>query len=60
MDRTFDLYFASLVAMTLHPRWFMDDMERHRFQVEDCAEIALKMVELRRSLCRRGLLEEPQ
>jgi hypothetical protein len=42
----FDMYFASLVSMADHPGYSRDNVEQPT--LEDCAEKAQQMIEIRR------------
>ncbi len=49
----FDLYFASLVAMTLHPGFTKKETQTPT--INDCAAIALTMLEIRNKiLCQQS------
>lgn len=45
---TFDMYFASLVAMQVHPG--AGTKESKKMSLEQCREMALEMLKIRRSL----------
>jgi len=44
----FDMYFASVVSMQYHPG--SGTKEHKRLSLEECREIALKMIELRKEV----------
>lgn len=44
----FDMYFASLVAMQVHPG--AGTKEHRKLTLEECRDMALDMIEIRRTL----------
>lgn len=49
---SFDVYFASVVSMQFHPG--AGTKEHKRLSLEECKEIALQMVEIKREVMRHG------
>ena len=47
----FDLYFASVTSMQFHPG--AGTKEHKKLDIEECRDIALKMLEIRRNLLDR-------
>lgn len=52
----FDIYFASLCALTLHPGYEREGTERP--SIEECAQLALEMIEEREKI--KCLLSQQQ
>lgn len=48
----FDIYFASVVSMQYHPRQL--EKGKTLMSIEQCATVALKMLEVRKTLVKEG------
>jgi hypothetical protein len=48
---SFDMYFASLMSMQVHPG--AGTKEHRRLTMEECRDMALQMVEIRRNVLHR-------
>lgn len=49
---TFDMYFCSLASMQVHPG--AGTKEHKKLSIEECRDMAVKMIELRRELIQGG------
>lgn len=47
----FDMYFASLMSMQVHPG--AGTKEHRKLTIEECRDMALQMVEIRREVIRK-------
>lgn len=44
----FDVYFASVTSMQMHPG--AGTKEHHKLSLEECRDVALQMIEIRRNV----------